>query len=236
MKLKDNIVGILITVSIHLAVIIVLLLCVVEPKIAKERSSIELDFSKEENIEKIQNELRRSRELNEKLNQMLRAQGVMDQDIKNVAVDRAALKDDRGTDAEELYREAERIAKEYKENMSRKDEDFAELIKPEKKEKPEEKESIYTGPSVLSYHLEGRKGSYLPIPAYKCIGAGEVTVIITVDPQGRVVKAKIQEEVSSTDPCLREYALNAASQSRFSQKNDAPARQTGNIVYAFLAQ
>ncbi|MGM9753753.1 MAG: hypothetical protein ACI3ZK_06875 [Candidatus Cryptobacteroides sp.] len=236
MKIKDNLVGLLITVSIHLAVIIVLLVCVVEPKIAQERSSIELDFTKEENIEKIQDELRRSRELNEKLNQMLRAQGVMENDIKNVAVDRAALKDDRGTDAEELYREAERIDREYRVNMSRKDEDFAEIFKAQEKKKEEKKENFYTGPSVLSYHLEGRKGSHLPIPAYKCIGAGEVTVIITVDPQGRVLKAKVQEEVSSTDPCLREYALNAASQSRFSQSSDAPARQTGNIVYAFLAQ
>ena len=68
------------------------------------------------------------------------------------------------------------------------------------------------------------------------MGAGEVTVIVSVDPNGNVVAAKIQEEISSEDKCLREYALRAARQSRFSKKTDAPARQLGNIVYAFIAQ
>ena len=94
----------------------------------------------------------------------------------------------------------------------------------------------YSGPSVLSWHLDGRKASHLPIPAYRCYGGGMVTVLITVDNSGRVIDAKIQEETSSDDRCLRDFAIRAARQSRFSIKQDAPARQHGDIVYQFLAQ
>lgn len=234
----DTLAGILITVSIHLAVIIVLLLSVLEPKLNKERMSIELDFSEQEKLEKLESELARQKALNEKLDRMLKEEGIespSQSEIKNLRVD-ASLKDAKGIDAEQLYKDAERIQREYEQNMSRKEEDYADISTPKEKQTEEEPEESYIGPSVLSYQLDGRKGSYLPIPAYKCIGAGEVTVIVTVNPNGDVVGAKIQDDISSEDKCLREYALKAASLSRFSKKSDAPARQLGNIVYQFIAQ
>ena len=234
----DTLAGILITVSIHLAVIIVLLLSVLEPKLNKERMSIELDFSEQEKLEKLESELARQKALNEKLDRMLKEEGIdspSQSEIKNLRVD-ASLKDAKGIDAEQLYKDAERIQREYEQNMSRKEEDYADISTPNEKQTEEEPEESYIGPSVLSYQLDGRKGSYLPIPAYKCIGAGEVTVIVTVNPNGDVVGAKIQDDISSEDKCLREYALKAASLSRFSKKSDAPARQLGNIVYQFIAQ
>ncbi|MGN1225622.1 MAG: hypothetical protein ACI4TL_00125 [Candidatus Cryptobacteroides sp.] len=235
---KDTLAGILITVSIHLAVIIVLLLTVLEPKLNKERMSIELDFSEQEKLEKLESELARQKALNEKLDRMLKDEGISNpsqSEVKNLRVD-ASLKDAKGIDAEQLYKDAERIQREYEQNMSRKEEDYADISTPKKESPQEEIQESYIGPSVLSYQLEGRKGSYLPIPAYKCIGAGEVTVIVTVNPNGDVVGAKIQDDISSEDKCLREYALKAASLSRFSKKSDAPARQLGNIVYQFIAQ
>lgn len=234
----DTLAGILITVSIHLAVIIVLLLSVLEPKLNKERMSIELDFSEQEKLEKLESELARQKALNEKLDRMLKEEGIdspSQSEIKNLRVD-ASLKDAKGIDAEQLYKDAERIQREYEQNMSRKEEDYADISTPKEKQTEEEPEESYIGPSVLSYQLDGRKGSYLPIPAYKCIGAGEVTVIVTVNPNGDVVGAKIQDDISSEDKCLREYALKAASLSRFSKKSEAPARQLGNIVYQFIAQ
>lgn len=234
----DTLAGILITVSIHLAVIIVLLMSVVEPKLLKERMNIELDFSEQEKLEKLESELARQKALNEKLDRMLKEEGVSpasESEVKNLRVD-ASLKDAKGIDAEQLYKDAERIQREFEENMSRKEEDYADISTPKEKQTEEKAEESYIGPSVLSYQLDGRKGSYLPIPAYKCIGAGEVTVIVTVNPNGDVVGAKIQDDISSEDKCLREYALKAASLSRFSKKSDAPARQLGNIVYQFIAQ
>lgn len=234
----DTLAGILITVSIHLAVIIVLLMSVVEPKLLKEKMNIELDFSEQEKLEKLESELARQKALNEKLDRMLKEEGVSpasESEVKNLRVD-ASLKDAKGIDAEQLYKDAERIQREFEENMSRKEEDYADISTPKEKQTEEKAEESYIGPSVLSYQLDGRKGSYLPIPAYKCIGAGEVTVIVTVNPNGDVVGAKIQDDISSEDKCLREYALKAASLSRFSKKSDAPARQLGNIVYQFIAQ
>ena len=235
---KDTLAGILITVSIHLAVIIVLLLTVLEPKLQKEKMSIELDFSEQEKLEKLEAELARQKALTEKLDRMLKDEGISNpsqSEVKNLRVD-ASLKDAKGIDAEQLYKDAERIQREYEQNMSRKEEDYADISTPKKESPQEEIQESYIGPSVLSYQLEGRKGSYLPIPAYKCIGAGEVTVIVTVNPNGDVVGTKIQDDISSEDKCLREYALKAASLSRFSKKSDAPARQLGNIVYQFIAQ
>ena len=234
----DTLAGILITVSIHLAVIIVLLMSVVEPKLLKEKINIELDFSEQEKQEKLESELARQKALNEKLDRMLKEEGVSpasESEVKNLRVD-ASLKDAKGIDAEQLYKDAERIQREFEENMSRKEEDYADISTPKEKQTEEKAEESYIGPSVLSFQLDGRKGSYLPIPAYKCIGAGEVTVIVTVNPNGDVVGAKIQDDISSEDKCLREYALKAASLSRFSKKSDAPARQLGNIVYQFIAQ
>lgn len=88
----------------------------------------------------------------------------------------------------------------------------------------------------MSYYLEGRKASKLSIPAYRCMGAGEVKVLITVDNSGTVIAAKVDESASSTDGCLRSFAVRAARLSRFSADPHAPARQQGNIVYQFIAQ
>ena len=131
----------------------------------------------------------------------------------------------------------EKLAQELKNGpkLDEPDEDYAAVSKPSQP-KEESKKSSYKGPSVVSYELDGRKASKLSIPAYRCLGAGHVTVIITVDPSGKVLNAKVQDEVSSDDKCLRDFAIRAARLSRFSASGTAPARQTGNIVYLFVAQ
>ena len=235
--MRDNLIGILVTVSVHLAVILVLLLTVVRPGIERRRQSILLDFSKQDPIEKLEKELARQKAANDRVERMLRQAGVRTETPRNVAVDRSKLKDDRGTDAEKLYDDARRIERQARENINRKQEDFAAISQPKPKpHKPEKEEPTYQGPSVLSYALGDRKGSYLPIPAYKCIGAGEVTVIVTVNAEGDVVDAKVQDEVSSADRCLRDYALGAAKRSRFSRSKTGNPKEIGNIVYSFIAQ
>lgn len=92
------------------------------------------------------------------------------------------------------------------------------------------------GPSVLSWELEGRKASRLPIPAYRCLGAGKVRINITVDKQGNVTGAKVDEGSSSSDGCLRSFAVRAARMSKFSMSSTAPDRQQGFIIYQFVAQ
>lgn len=234
--MRDNLIGILVTVSVHLAVILILLLTVVRPAIDRERQSILFDFSKQDPIEKLEKELARQKAANERVERMLREAGVRDEAPRNIAVDRSKLKDDRGTDAEKLYNDAKRIEQQYKANMNRREEDFSATVSKPKPKESENQAPVYQGPSVLSYSLGDRKGSYLPIPAYKCIGAGEVTVIISVNAAGDVVDAKIQDGVSSSDKCLRDYALSAALRSRFSRSKTGAPKEIGNIVYSFIAQ
>lgn len=241
--MRDNLIGILVTVSVHLAVILVLLLTVVRPEIDKRRQSIMLDFSKQDPIEKLEKEIARQKAANARVEKLLREAGVRSEPPRNVVVDRSKLKDDRGTDAEKLYRDAKRIEQQYKANMNRREEtpdqverDKIVVADPQKAVIPDPDRESYQGPSVLSYSLGDRKGSYLPIPAYKCIGSGEVTVIITVNAAGDVMDAKIQDEVSSGDRCLRDYALGAARKSRFSRSKTGNPKEIGNIVYSFIAQ
>jgi hypothetical protein len=238
MKLTpDQKAGIYITVSVHLAVIIVLLAIRIGQEIQRENSFV-LDFTQQEEKERLEEEARLKELTAEKLEELIAAAQAIP--IRNVTVDRSALKDDRGTNADELYKEAERLAQELKEGQNRPVEDpdafvaAADPVKPIPQE--EKKVTPYQGPSVLSWSLDGRKAAHLPIPAYRCYGAGEVTVIIAVNNRGDVINAKVSEELSTKDGCLRNYAIRAARLSKFSISETAPARQMGTITYAFIAQ
>ena len=229
--------GLYITVIFHLTVIIVLLLYGIDSTVKREESFV-LDFSKQEEIERVIKEKAFKEDVSKRLDRLIEMSRTSSDPIRNIAVDAGGpLKDDRGTDAEELYKEAERLAQELKNGqMEDAREETVELPSEQKEKKKDEPKKEYTGPSVLSYNLDGRKASKLNIPAYRCYGSGDVTVIITVDNSGRVVGAKVLEEVSSDDTCLRSYAIRAARLSQFSASSTAPPRQTGEILYRFIAQ
>ena len=84
-------------------------------------------------------------------------------------------------------------------------------------------------------HLEGRgtEGS-LPRPSYNVQESGTVVVAIWVDNYGKVVKAQAGADGTTvTDKNLWAAARNAAMNTRFKQKMDAPAMQQGTITYVF---
>ena len=225
--------GLYITAIVHVAVIIVLLLVQIGSEWKKENSFV-LDFTKMEEQEKQEQE-KVFRELTaEKLDELIAAAQSIP--VRNVAVDRSALKDDRGTNAEELYKEAERLAQDLKNGQNQVEENGIVAAPVTKKEDKKQETKPYSGPSVLSWSLDGRKASRLYIPAYMCYGAGEVTVTIAVNNQGSVINAKVNDDLSSSDKCLREFAIQAARLSKFSSSQTAPARQMGTITYAFIAQ
>ena len=236
---QEELAGIYTTVIVHLAVVIVLLLAGLNWTSKRENSFV-LDFSKLEEKERLEEEIERLRqeaEFKESIAQRLQEQIDAAPPVRGVAVDRAALKDDRGTDADQLYKDAQRLQEELSKGFEVPQEDYADPNPtPAKTEEKKQEAQSYSGPSVVSYFLEGRKASKLPIPAYRCMGAGQVTVLITVDPGGTVVSAKVDDAASSKDGCLRSFAVRAARLSKFSAKTDAPARQQGNIVYEFVAQ
>ena len=243
MKLsREDKAGLYLTVIVHLAVLIVLLLYGIGFSLSRENTFV-LDFSRQEEIERMEAEiekLQKKAELKESIAQKLQQElgGSQSSDVRNVAVDRAALRDDRGTDAEKLYKDAERLPREPNQGYEVPDEENSAVLskKNDTADETRAQERKYSGPSVISYELEGRKASTLPIPAYRCYGAGEVKVIISVNPAGTVLSAKVDEASSSEDSCLRSYAVRAARLSKFSAKSDAPAKQSGYIIYSFVAQ
>ena len=233
---EDNRAGLYFTAIFHLAVIIVLLLAGIGSELGGENSFV-MDFSKQEQKEKQIKEEEFRESISKRLDELI--SGAAAPMVRNVTVDNnAPLKDDRGTDADELYKENERLQRDLKGLDSRYEDAVNETVdlkpEPDKKDTPQNK--AYSGPSVLRWTLDGRKASILKVPAYKCYNAGDVTVMIKVNPQGVVVYAKVVDELSSEDECLRKEAVRAARLSKFSIKTDAPANQPGEITYRFIAQ
>lgn len=220
-------------------VIIVLLSIGLGKSLVREESFV-LDFSKIEEMEReIQEQIFKDN-ISKRIDDMLAAAKKNNQNLKNLAVDAGSkLKDDKNIDSEQLYKEHMELQEKLKNAQSaieqEKTDDAVDLSDKKDQDKDAKKEE-YSGPSVLSYNLDGRKATYLSTPAYKCFGSGDVTVIIKVNRAGEVEDAKILEEVSSNDECIKNYAIKAALASRFNGSATAPAKQTGEILYRFIAQ
>ena len=149
MKLTpDQKAGLYITVSIHLAVIIVLLVVRIG-YVLKQENSFVLDFTKQEEKELLEEQEQLQREAADRLEELIAAAASVP--VRNVAVDRSALKDDRGTNADELYREAERLARDLREGQNRPADEpdaFAAATPEPSPEKPAAEPRAYSGPSV----------------------------------------------------------------------------------------
>lgn len=97
--------------------------------------------------------------------------------------------------------------------------------------------SKYAGPTRIYYNLPGRTHTYLPLPIYKCEGAGKVVLTIEVNPKGEVTNATvITSESTASDPCLFETAVSTALISRFNPDINAIKNETGTLTYHFVAQ
>ena len=97
--------------------------------------------------------------------------------------------------------------------------------------------TVYDGPTHVSYRLEGRTHTRMRVPAYKCRGAGRIVVDIVVNPRGYVVSAVVNKALSDTEePCFVDAARSEAEKSRFNADSKAPERQAGTITYLFEAQ
>lgn len=239
---SDNKAGVYLTAIFHLAVIIILLSWSIHRQLAADTSFV-IDFSAQEAKEaKAAREKMResvSEEIKAELDALLNSsRNNRSQQIRNAAVDASKpLKDDRYEHPEDIYREARELQERL--NQSRKEaeqasetDDQGTVYKKEMNTKTE----AYQGTSVISYSLDGRKAMSMPVPAYKCMGGGDVSVSIIVNRKGYVIGTKIIESVSSPDQCLRDYALKAAGRSRFTASQNAPEHQAGEIVYRFVAQ
>ena len=137
MKLTpDQKAGLYITAIVHLAVIIVLLLCQIGYSVQRENTFV-LDFSKQEEKEEIEKQEELHRSAMEQLQNMIAI--ARTQPVRNVTVNRSSqLKDDRNTDAAQLYRDAERLARELRDGQNRVQDDLDDYVQdPVQPAKPE---------------------------------------------------------------------------------------------------
>jgi hypothetical protein len=232
---RDNNAGLYLTIAVHLVVLIVLLSTRIGFEIREENAFV-LDFTREEELEKQVKEEQFKEEISKELDDIIAGRTP----VRNVVVDAGsrnrALRDDRFKNPNQVYDEAKALqakldaAKRDAEREQGSDDVSAKQNEVKKEAQP------YRGPSVISYTLEGRKAVSLPIPVYKCVAGGDVSVAISVNRKGYVVAASVIDNASASDNCLREYAIKAAKSSRFTASSSASEKQTGEIVYRFVAQ
>lgn len=235
---KEDRVGFYTTLVFHLSVLIVLLLVSIG-HVATSETSFVLDFTKQEELEKLQKEIELKEEVNKNLEDLLARQPR--ERIRNVAVDAGSkLKDDRFKNPSEVYDEARELQRKLdaskRDALAQQAKEEAVDLNPQKGEVSDEPAQAYHGPSVISYQLDGRKALSLPVPAYKGYGAGDVLVDIEVNQAGRVTAASVRAGESTADASLHSFAIDAAKRSRFSASSDAVKSQSGWILYRFIAQ
>ena len=233
---KENRIGLYSTIIFHLVVLIALLLYSIGASVKKESSFI-LDFTQQEKQELIkqQEELKEFKDrVSKELDAMIAAAPTPT--VRNAVVDANAIK--ARAEREALGRSVEEaLAANRRKALEAEEDDVATEENPDAGGAEEEGEAHeYSGPSVLSYDLEGRKAVHLPIPAYKGFGGGDVAVAIYVNRSGRVIKAQVIESASSKDKSLWQWAVKAAERSKFNRSDSAPDPQKGSIVYRFIAQ
>lgn len=201
----------------------------------ESQSEIVMDF---EDLEALQEELRRAQELNRLLNERYE-----DSEVSNRISNENALDDrleDHRTDAREIYSEADEVQQRVRDNAA----NYALGLERERQilEEHYEGEKIENrkvrGNVTVSYSLSApvRHAVKMPVPAYMCEGGGEVIVNIVVNPSGEVVDCRVDDALSARNSCLREAALSKATLTLFNADSSAPARQKGTISYLFIAQ
>lgn len=233
--------GLMGTVIFHL----LLFICMVSVGISKEmrrvEMKVELDMPTPE-----EQELRRQEEIKRAEIRKLTTDAEVEQMLRSIAVNEAAVERRVGGDEreriEDYIREIEQELGDYGTRYQvRKDRHHQEDSLKYEEEKRRQvldslRSTVYVGESSVSYKLEGRYKTYLPIPVFKCEFGGRVVVTIVVSREGRVLAAEVVEHESKEDDCLREVAVDAALRSEFSVDERAPERQSGTITYNFVKQ
>ena len=247
--LKRNRFGLMGTLAFHMVLLILLLLFKLNSPLHFVETEILLAIP-DDIIEQIEQE--NNREEEEKIEkQKEKVSSSVDELLKSIAVNQDLKTENRNAptanDLDKMIDDIKQELESYESNdygAAKKDleafkRDSANLANERKKQL--ETDSIknieYSGPSSVFYSLKGRHKLKLPIPVYKCEESGRVRVEITVNREGKVIKAKVLEKESDTrDENLYEAALNAAYRSRFNLDNSSPVRQVGSITFNFVRQ
>jgi TonB family protein len=230
---KENRIGLYSTIIFHLVVLIILLVYSIGATVKKESSFI-LDFTQQEKQELIkqQQELKEFKDrVSKELDAMIAAAPTPQ--VRNAVVDANAIK--ARAEREALGRSVEEaLAANRRKALEAEEDDVATETNPDTGGDTDGEAHEYTGPSVVSWNLEGRKALMpMPVPSYKGYVGGDVLVKIYVNRSGRVIKAVV---ASSSDRSLDRWAIRAAEKTKFNRSDSADDPQIGDILYRFVAQ
>ncbi len=240
---KENLVAILYTIILHLAVLIILIFIKVDSLKNNTELGIMLDFTEEKTLEELLEE-----EMVEVPADWLEQVYAAREKASNRAVN--------VNDAVQTQLSTNDFVKELLDELElQKDEDFLkdrekweEIISsvvyddpplPENEE--EEVEEPFTGPTTISYEflnppLDRRKQRFT-VPVYRCEGSEIVIVDIVVAQDGYVIDATVSNSKrGETSSCFSDAALDAALSSKFKSDFNAPSKQKARITYQFVAQ
>ncbi|MCC8034865.1 MAG: energy transducer TonB [Rikenellaceae bacterium] len=156
----------------------------------------------------------------------------------------ARLRDDRGSNASEIYESAGtlddrlRANREAYEEGLRLEREIIESARRGTRDGTERTTTRQMGTVTVSYYFTDpvRYDLDLVIPAYRCERGGQVVVNVTLDVNGKVTSASVDRGLSITDECMQSTAIAAARGSRFNLDTSAPSRHRGTITYTFIPQ
>lgn len=92
------------------------------------------------------------------------------------------------------------------------------------------------GNVTVRVDLAGRIVTSWYVPAYQCRGGGTVIVGVTVNRNGEVIQAAVNNITLGAETCIAERAVQAAYATLFNADASAPEKQKGTISYTFVAQ
>ena len=236
-RVQENATGILGTIGFHMVLIVIFLIIKISTEKNRMENLIVVDFEDEIPEEQIDMESP-DPEFEERLARYLEEQR------SNIPVNLARQIDQElSTDkyVEELEKDLDANRPGDWQEMQERLKELEEMDKEELIMEGEDTEHTppepYQGPTNIYYELENRYHLRLPVPVYKCEGAGLIEVKIAVDQGGRVVQAETEKPGDTANEiCLAEAARNAAFKTRFNADYNAPVRQVGTITYHFISQ
>ncbi|MDD2281062.1 MAG: hypothetical protein PHT23_05410, partial [Bacteroidales bacterium] len=161
---RENNAGLYLTIAVHLAVLIIFLLTKIGFTLREEVSFV-LDFTKQEETEQLAKEAQLKEDVSKELDDIIAGRKTP---VRNAVVDASQkgsrLKDDRFKNPNQVYEEAKALQEKL--NASKREAEANQgTDEPATTTKVNEvKKETYKGPSVISYSLENRKATSLPIP------------------------------------------------------------------------
>ena len=239
---KQNIYGIMGTITFHILVVLFFLLADVDMKGSTKEESLLIEFPDvlPELEEKVEQQEQESSD-----------EQLVDNSESSVRTNAASNKlasENTTTSAEEFFddeflkeiEDAKRLSSDVSSQLSKEIVDINDIKMPVETTEGIERDSIknviYVGESNIVYYLENRYHLSLPIPIYLSQGGGKVIVDIVVNQQGRVVEATTRKNKKIRDEQTFLYAKAAALRTVFNKDLTAPKAQKGTIHYTFIAQ